>query len=70
MADASVYGTLKRLESAQQLATRLEPSGNGPPRKYYRLTTAGRHELTLLRRQWLAICAAIDQLGGGYASDT
>ena len=33
--DASVYGTLRRLEQAGQLSSRLEASDSGPARKYY-----------------------------------
>ncbi len=63
VADASVYGTLKRLEAGRLLATRREPSADGPPRKYYRLTAPGRRELAALREEWAAICSAMDGLG-------
>jgi PadR family transcriptional regulator PadR len=63
VADASVYGTLKRLEAAGKLGTRVEVSEDGPPRKYYRPTAQGRRELATLRKEWAAICGAMDQLG-------
>lgn len=46
---AQIYPTLQRLEGRGLLASRREPSPNGPERKVYRLTRAGRAEL----RRWL-----------------
>lgn len=42
LADASVYGALRRLELDGLLASELVASGAGPARKYYRLTPGGR----------------------------
>ena len=40
--DASVYGTLRRLEQAGHLRSRLAASPSGPARKYYQVTESGR----------------------------
>jgi hypothetical protein len=66
-ADASVYGTLKRLELANHVSTRYETSTSGPPRKYYRLTAAGRRELRVLSDDWNRLVAAVEGIGGRNA---
>jgi PadR family transcriptional regulator len=43
--DASVYGTLRRLEQAGHLTSRLAASDNGPARKYYAMTPSGAEQL-------------------------
>ena len=45
VAEPSVYGTLRRLESQQLIRSRLVPSKQGPARRYYDLTPAGRDAL-------------------------
>jgi PadR family transcriptional regulator PadR len=40
-------------------------SGTGPPRKYYRLTGAGRSQLAELNEYWAHINATVDELGTG-----
>lgn len=42
LADASVYGALRRLEADGLLESELVASESGPARKYYRLTATGR----------------------------
>jgi DNA-binding PadR family transcriptional regulator len=37
----SIYRALGRFDDAGILESRLEPSGSGPPRRYYQLTTLG-----------------------------
>jgi PadR family transcriptional regulator, regulatory protein PadR len=60
--DASVYGTLRRLEQAGRLTPRLEPSGGGPPRKYYAVTSVGREALRGGMEEWLRIDGALQKL--------
>ena len=43
--DASVYGTLRRLYAAGALTSYVVPSEEGPHRKYYGITPAGRDQL-------------------------
>lgn len=42
VAEASVYGTLRRLFKAGLLTTYVVPSDEGPHRKYYGINDAGR----------------------------
>jgi PadR family transcriptional regulator, regulatory protein PadR len=50
--DASVYGTLRRLFQQGSLTSYVEPSDEGPHRKYYGLNKRGREQLNTGRKQW------------------
>jgi PadR family transcriptional regulator, regulatory protein PadR len=50
--DASVYGTLRRLYRAGALTSYVEPSDEGPHRRYYGITERGRAELAESRDVW------------------
>jgi PadR family transcriptional regulator, regulatory protein PadR len=60
--DASVYGTLRRLEQAGHLSSRLEASDSGPARKYYSVTVAGRAQLRAGTGAWRTINGALGKL--------
>lgn len=60
--DASVYGTLRRLEQAGSLTSRLEASDSGPARKYYALTPAGQKQLAAGAKTWSQISVALEGL--------
>jgi PadR family transcriptional regulator PadR len=52
IADASVYGTLRRLFQAGALTSYVAPSADGPHRKYYGLTPVGAELLQQSRASW------------------
>lgn len=60
--DASVYGTLRRLEQAGHLRSRLSASPNGPARKYYGVTPSGRNALRGASQTWRRIEQALNVL--------
>lgn len=60
--DASVYGTLRRLEQAGRLSSRLVASDSGPARKYYTATASGRDLYASGRAAWERIDDALDRL--------
>jgi PadR family transcriptional regulator, regulatory protein PadR len=60
--DASVYGTLRRLYSSGALTSYVVPSEEGPHRKYYGVTTAGRAQLKQQREDWLAFAGVVTRL--------
>lgn len=60
--DASVYGTLRRLEQAGHLTSRLEASDSGPARKYYAVTPIGREQLRVGTASWTQINDALGRL--------
>jgi PadR family transcriptional regulator PadR len=55
---------LYRLERAGFVEVRWETPARGVPRKYYRLTDPGRHELAVLTREWTAFADAMARLLG------
>lgn len=60
--DASVYGTLRRLEQAGHLTSRLEASDSGPARKYYGVTAAGQQQLQAGTAAWGSLNSALGKL--------
>jgi PadR family transcriptional regulator PadR len=60
--DGTLYPVLYRLERAGLLAVRWETPERGVPRKYYRLTDAGRVELERLKHEWSTFVTAMAQL--------
>jgi PadR family transcriptional regulator, regulatory protein PadR len=51
---SALYPVLRNLEGAGLLASEVEPSVSGPPRRYYRITKPGREVL----REWVAAWTA------------
>ncbi len=62
VADASVYGTLRRLFNAGLLTSYVEPSDEGPHRKYYSLNDRGREHLITSAKTWHQFAAAMSAL--------
>src|SRR5262245_23707059 len=60
--DGTLYPVLYRLERAGLVAVRWETPERGVPRKYYRLTNAGREELTRLTEEWTTFAKAMTRL--------
>jgi len=62
--DGTLYPVLYRLERAGFVDVRWETPQRGVPRKYYRLTEAGREELARLTEEWAAFAGAMARLLG------
>jgi PadR family transcriptional regulator PadR len=60
--DASVYGTLRRLYRAGALTSYVEPSDEGPHRRYYGITDRGRAQLDEARETWSDFSRALTVL--------
>lgn len=60
--DASVYGTLRRLYASGALTSYVVPSDEGPHRKYYGITTAGRTQLRQQREDWQKFSSTVTRL--------
>jgi PadR family transcriptional regulator, regulatory protein PadR len=67
VADASVYGTLRRLFTQGLLTSYVVPSDEGPHRKYYGLTPTGRKGLDTQKTEWLAFSATVSNILDGDA---
>ncbi len=50
--EGTIYPVLRALSANGLLASRVVPSYSGPPRRYYRITDAGRHTLARWRGIW------------------
>jgi PadR family transcriptional regulator PadR len=48
----TIYPVLRSLEKSELLASEVEPSISGPPRKYYTITARGREELIEWKKIW------------------
>ena len=57
--DGMLYPVLHRLERLGYVEARWEQAESGRRRKYYRLTPAGRTQLSEERRQWQAVDATL-----------
>ena len=60
--DGTLYPVLYRLERAGFVSVRWETPQRGVPRKYYRLTEAGRAELAALTHEWTTFARAMAKL--------
>ena len=61
---SALYPVLRNLESASLLDSFVEPSMAGPPRRYYRITTAGREVLQAWAAAWRATRDSVDSVLG------
>ena len=62
IAEASVYGTLRRLYRGGLLTSYVVASDAGPHRKYYGLTALGRAHLDRARKEWAHFSSAMAEL--------
>ena len=60
--DGTLYPVLYRLERAGFVTVRWETPERGVPRKYYKLTAAGKAELEQLEEEWTAFAKAMARL--------
>jgi PadR family transcriptional regulator PadR len=60
----SIYPAVARLERSGLLESFAQAGNGGPPRKYYRLTDAGRRALADWSSEWVAARTAVDSVLG------
>jgi PadR family transcriptional regulator, regulatory protein PadR len=58
--EGTLYPLLTRQKNAGLLSYRWEESPQGPPRKYYELTDAGRQYLTELDKSWTELVESVN----------
>ena len=61
--EGTLYPLLSRLRREGLVDYEWQESEAGPPRKYYRLTEAGRGQLAELDAYWTRINATVSELG-------
>lgn len=60
--DGTVYTILIRLEKNKLVNIEKKPSDMGPPRKFFTLNEAGRHELESFWARWNFVASKINEL--------
>ena len=60
--EGTVYPILSRLRGDGLVSTTLEESSEGPTRKHYRLTSAGRRQLDAMNRAWDQLQESLETL--------
>jgi PadR family transcriptional regulator PadR len=65
MGEGTIYPLMRRMQVEGLVDTYLVESPAGPPRKYYRLTAAGRTSLTAQKAEWEGFSAAVNDILGG-----
>ena len=64
MGEGTIYPLMRRMQSDGLVDTYLVESSSGPPRKYYRLTGAGKSSFVSQKTEWVAFARAVDAILG------
>ncbi len=68
VSEGSIYPALSRLQRAGLVEGYfVETGGSGPPRKYYRISEAGRRELRRWKLAWERVSAGVGAVLSGGA---
>jgi PadR family transcriptional regulator len=65
MGEGTIYPLMRRLQSDGLVETYLVESSAGPPRKYYRLSKAGKTSFNTQQAAWKSFSGAVDGILGG-----
>lgn|SRR5690554_2143165 len=60
--EGTLYPLLTRLKNFELLDYEWKESTQGPPRKYFRLTTKGQEVYAQLKSSWLELSASINRI--------
>ena len=60
--ESTVYPILSRLKQDGYVKARDVPSSSGPPRRYFSLTSLGRHRIAEMNAYWDGLYAATKEL--------
>lgn len=62
ISEGTIYPILRRLTQENYFETYLQESSEGPPRKYYRMTSQGRSETHKLLKTWKKFTESVDSI--------
>lgn len=62
LTESTVYPLLARLAREGHLSVTSMPSPAGPPRRYYRITAAGKRSLASMLQHWQAVGLSIQKI--------
>ena len=66
ISDGTIYPALSRLQRGALIESYLEPSSEGPARKYYRITAGGVTRLSEWTEEWRSMSRSVEAvLDGG-----
>lgn len=68
--EGTLYPLLMRLKNEGQLSYEWKESTSGPPRKYYKLTDAGKAFLKELHSSWGELVDSVNLIAKKYSSNT
>jgi PadR family transcriptional regulator, regulatory protein PadR len=68
--EGTIYPLLARLRRQGLVETSWQESATGPPRRYYRLSPAGREALTGFAGSWRRLRDSVDDLLASSAEET
>jgi PadR family transcriptional regulator PadR len=67
MGEGTIYPLMRRMQDERLVETYLVESAQGPPRKYYRLTEAGKASFAQQKAAWTAFAKAVNEILGDEA---
>jgi PadR family transcriptional regulator PadR len=70
LTESTLYPVLARLARDGLVKVRAAASPAGPPRRYYRLTEAGKARLKEMTSHWIGVRDAVDQLLSGKLANS
>lgn len=59
--EGTIYPLLKRMTNDSLFETYLQESTEGPPRKYYRITTRGIEAMKKTKEEWIEFSTSINR---------
>lgn len=62
VSEGSIYPVLLKLQKQQLIIGEMHPSTDGPKRKYYSLTSAGKTYLLQFEKQWSLISTGVNNI--------
>lgn len=68
VSDGTLYAILNRIKAEGLLKQRWQPGANGPARKYYALSAAGRRVLPFMQDAWREVADGVDRAIVGRGS--
>jgi len=64
MGEGTIYPLMRRMQADGLVKTYLVESANGPPRKYYKLTAAGRAAFAAQKAEWEVFASSVGRIVG------
>ena len=69
ISEGTIYPMLARMRRDGSVETTWRESSSGPPRRYYRLSPAGRKGLQGFKKEWSTFREAVDNVMDGGEND-